>query len=323
MCSSSSLFLLLSLLQNNLQILKDLSNLQIQRRMMDGFTESRRKILQLKSNNRHNWLAYTIGNHLTGNHTKALSILDALTNTADMGQRAANDIRPVMFEESEMHLYRAMLLEEAGKLPEAIAYLTDKQHEILDKLHGYEKRAQLHVKLGQLSEAETLYRQLVSTNPENYAYHLGLQKSLGLIDPQNLETKSFLNVTWTPEQSLKLFELYKTEPFFTTKEMLKVSAVKRIPLNFTSGEIFKGLVGTYLKEKISRGIPSLFSDLESLYNDSMKCQIIGELIENYLVNLRTENKFESTDAKDSESPSSFMYAAYFAAQHYDHLSQTQ
>ena len=66
-----------------------------------------------------------------------------------------------------------------------------------------------------------------------------------------------------------------------------------------------------MKDKISRGIPSAFSDLESLY------AVIEELIQLSVKNLRDSNKFE-----DSESPSSFMYAAYFAAQHFDHLSET-
>ena len=51
---------------NNLQILKDLSQLQIQRRNADGFRETRRKILLLKTNNRNNWSAHTP--HTAGEH---------------------------------------------------------------------------------------------------------------------------------------------------------------------------------------------------------------------------------------------------------------
>ena len=81
-----------------------------------------------------------------------------------------------------MHFYRAMLLEESGKASEAITFLQEKlTREILDKLHVRELRAQLHLTLGQAKEAEALYRALVEINPENYAYHLGFQKSLGFI----------------------------------------------------------------------------------------------------------------------------------------------
>jgi hypothetical protein len=47
-----------------MQILKDLSNLQIHCRFHDGFSETRRQILLLKPNNKGNWIAYAIGNHL-------------------------------------------------------------------------------------------------------------------------------------------------------------------------------------------------------------------------------------------------------------------
>lgn len=68
-------------LQENLQILKDLAQLQIQRRLVDGFQETRRKILVLKANNKNNWIAYAIGNHLCGNYAKCLSILDSYAST--------------------------------------------------------------------------------------------------------------------------------------------------------------------------------------------------------------------------------------------------
>lgn len=299
-----------------------MANLQIQRRMLDGFTESRRRILQLKSNNKLNWLAYAIGNQLVSNHTKALQILDALSNTTDLGQRAANDKRPITFEESEMHLYRAMLLEENGQIAECITYLTEKQHEILDKLFALEKRGQLHLQLGQNAEAEALYRKLIGMNSENYAYQLGLQKSLGFIDPKHPAIKSFVGITYTKEQSESLLKFYETDPLFTsTKEISKSNLLKRLPLDFTQGETFKTLITRYLKEKLTKGIPSLFSDLEPLYRDTEKSQIISSIIDEFITNLRAENKFDKTDAKDSESPSSFMFALYYAAQHYDYLSQ--
>jgi hypothetical protein len=50
--------------KENMQILKDLSNLQIHCRFHDGFSETRRQILLLKPNNKGNWIAYAIGNHL-------------------------------------------------------------------------------------------------------------------------------------------------------------------------------------------------------------------------------------------------------------------
>ena len=74
--------------KENLLILKDLSLLQIQMRQHQGFQETRRKILVLKSDNRVNWIAYAIGNHLCKNYKKCLNILDSYIKTMD-----ANKVR--------------------------------------------------------------------------------------------------------------------------------------------------------------------------------------------------------------------------------------
>ncbi|GAB5371202.1 hypothetical protein AAMO2058_001559100, partial [Amorphochlora amoebiformis] len=69
--------------KDNLLILKDLSMLQIQRKDHDGFQETRRKILLLKSDQRINWIAYAVGNHLLGDYSKCLHILDTFIKTLD------------------------------------------------------------------------------------------------------------------------------------------------------------------------------------------------------------------------------------------------
>lgn len=62
--------------KENMQILTDLSLLQIQCRMLPDYAETRRKILKIKSSSRNHWIAYAIGHHLTGNYKKALEIID-------------------------------------------------------------------------------------------------------------------------------------------------------------------------------------------------------------------------------------------------------
>jgi peptide alpha-N-acetyltransferase len=309
--------------------MKDLANLQIQRRMLDGFTETRRKILQLKPNNKHNWLAYAIGNHLVGNYDKALSILQTLQTTEGMGERPPNDKRPPTYDESELHLYRAQILEEAGKLQECLAFLDEHKHEIVDRLWLLEKRASLLLRTaaagsGPNAEAERDYRTLLSMNPENYAYHLGLHKSLGFVDAHHPSVNSFLGIRYSDEAAQKLLSLYTTDPLFqpTDKSIPRIAAVKRLPLHFTRGDTFRTLLVAYMRDKITRGIPSLFSDLEPLYEDEAdagKAAVIQSTIEELLANLREANRFAKDEPKDSESPASLMYALIFAAQHYDHI----
>lgn len=140
---------------SNLQIMKDLSLLQIQRRMVEGFTETRRLILVEKPNNRNNWIAYALGSHLSGKYSKALSILESYMKSQE-GVRPdfaallalslfifvwfrfapsilhlihqsiqiqnTNEPRNLAeklkkeYEDSEMLLYKNMIIEESGNL---------------------------------------------------------------------------------------------------------------------------------------------------------------------------------------------------------------
>lgn len=50
--------------------------LQLHRRYVEGFQETRRQILLNKPSNKGNWIAYAIGNHLAGHLKKAIDILN-------------------------------------------------------------------------------------------------------------------------------------------------------------------------------------------------------------------------------------------------------
>lgn len=53
---------------DNAQILRDLSFLQMQIRDVDGFVESRRKLLVSKPSFRQNWVAYAVANFIAGHY---------------------------------------------------------------------------------------------------------------------------------------------------------------------------------------------------------------------------------------------------------------
>lgn len=55
--------------------------LQIQMRDISGFVDTRYRLLQLRSNNRNNWIAFAIAHHLDGNHELCVQILSAYEST--------------------------------------------------------------------------------------------------------------------------------------------------------------------------------------------------------------------------------------------------
>jgi peptide alpha-N-acetyltransferase len=55
--------------------------LQIQMRDVGGFVDTRYRLLQLRSNNRNNWISFAIAHHLDGNHELCVQILSAYEST--------------------------------------------------------------------------------------------------------------------------------------------------------------------------------------------------------------------------------------------------
>ena len=65
----------------NLQILRDLSLLQVQMRDLSGFLKTRNTILTLKSNQKINWLTYAVAKHMNGDLGGAVSVIDIYIGT--------------------------------------------------------------------------------------------------------------------------------------------------------------------------------------------------------------------------------------------------
>jgi tetratricopeptide (TPR) repeat protein len=65
----------------NLQILRDLSLLQIQIRDLEGYRDTRYQLLQLRPTQRVSWIGYAMSYHLLKEHDIASSIIDEFCKT--------------------------------------------------------------------------------------------------------------------------------------------------------------------------------------------------------------------------------------------------
>jgi len=152
---------------DNLQILKDLSLLQIHSRDLAGFAETRRKLLQVKPSNRLNWVGYAISEHLCGNFEFSWTCLDNYDNTF-------KDEDVPSYENSELYMYKATIMEEAGKFEEALNVLNTQEKKIVDKLGMLDMKGRLLMFLKRFPEATVIYTELLRRNPEHHTYPLAL-----------------------------------------------------------------------------------------------------------------------------------------------------
>ncbi|KAK6493513.1 N-alpha-acetyltransferase 15 [Huso huso] len=279
--------------KDNLQILRDLSLLQIQMRDLEGYRETRYQLLQLRPAQRASWIGYAIAYHLLEDYEMAAKILEEFRKT----QQTSPD--KVDYEYSELLLYQNQVLREAGLYKKALEHLTTYEKQICDKLAVEETKGELLLKLDRVEEATLVYRRLQERNPENWSYYHGLEKAL---KPANVEEKQ---------------KIYEESWVKYPKGLVP----RRLPLNFLSGEKFRECLDKYLRLNFSKGCPPVFTTLKSLYHDKEKVSIIEELVVGYETNLNNCRMFNPNDDGKEEPPTTLLWVQYFLAQHFDQISQ--
>uniref|UniRef100_A0A8C7XE66 N-alpha-acetyltransferase 15, NatA auxiliary subunit n=1 Tax=Oryzias sinensis TaxID=183150 RepID=A0A8C7XE66_9TELE len=158
--------------KDNLQILRDLSLLQIQMRDLEGYRETRYQLLQLRPAQRASWIGYAIAYHLLEDYEMAAKIIEEFRKTQQMSPDKVD------YEYSELLLYQNQVLREAGLYKEALEHLSSYEKQICDKLAVEETRGELLLKLERLEEATQVYHRLQERNPENWSYYHGLENAL-------------------------------------------------------------------------------------------------------------------------------------------------
>ncbi|XP_073292059.1 N-terminal acetyltransferase A complex auxiliary subunit NAA15-like [Primulina huaijiensis] len=283
---------------DNIEILRDLSLLQAQMRDLSGFIETRQQLLTLKPNHRMNWLGFAVAHHLNFNALKAVDILEAYEGTLEDDYPPDNE----RCEHNEMLLYKISLLEECGLVQRALEELHNKESKIIDKLSYKEQQVSLLEKLGLFNEAEELYIVLLSMNPDNYRYYEGLQRCKQLYS---------VDGHYSSDEICQLEALYES----LSKQYKRSSAVKRIPLDFLSAEKFQVAAGHYIRPFLSKGIPSLFSDLSPLYDHPGKADILEKLFLEVEHSIKTTGGFPGS--VDKEPPPTLLWTLFYLSQHYD------
>lgn len=279
--------------KENIQILRDLSLLQIQMRDLEGYKDTRYQLFMLRPTQRASWIGFAMSYHLLGDYEMANSILDAFRTHQMKG--------PYDYEHSELLLYQNMVLAESGQYERALQHLQKFESQILDKLSVKETSGEYYLKLNRFKEAEGIYEDLLKRNPENVLYYSKL-----------IEAKQLIKA----EDKVAFFDEYK-------KQYPKAIAPRRLQLTEAQAQSpFENLVDEYLRHGLYKGIPPLFVDLRSLYADPMKAETIEKLIIQYIDNLAKDCTFGPDPSEVKQPASALLWAYYFAAQHFDHKKDT-
>ncbi|XP_070168263.1 N-alpha-acetyltransferase 15, NatA auxiliary subunit [Polyergus mexicanus] len=279
--------------KDNIQILRDLSLLQIQMRDLEGYKDTRYQLFMLRPTQRASWIGFAISYHLLKDYEMALKILDTFRNS------------PMIcydYEHSELLLYQNMVIQESGECEQALKHLDKYSDQICDKVTVKETYGKLRLQLEQYAEAEQVYKELLDINPENTTYYTRLAEA---------ERHT------SPSETLHMLQRY--EELFP-----RALAPRRLQLNFASGDEFKVLVDRYLRRGLHKGVPPLFVNLRLLYTDKEKVEIISSLLLQYKEALKLNGHFSDQEKDNPREPASaLLWTYYYLAQHYDYLGQTE
>ncbi|XP_012255757.2 N-alpha-acetyltransferase 15, NatA auxiliary subunit [Athalia rosae] len=279
--------------KDNIQILRDLSLLQIQMRDLDGYKDTRYQLFMMRPTQRASWIGFAMSYHLLKDYEMALRILDTFRNS----QMSCYD-----YEHSELLLYQNLVIQESGESEQALKHLDKYCDQICDKITVKETYGKLRLELGQYSQAGQIFGELVSLNPENTTYYARLA-----------ETKE----NSSPEKTLEMLQLCQ-------QLYPRALAPRRLQLNYATGETFKTLVDQYLRRGLYKGVPPLFVNLRSLYKDQAKVDTIQSLLLEYVDALKAHGHFSDDDRDLPRGPASaLLWTYYYLAQHYDHLGFTE
>lgn len=334
--------------RDNLQILRDLSLLQIQMRDLPGFALTRHTILNLKPNNSIHWLAFALAKHLTGDNEGAISVIDCYLNTLDENSRE----KKRGFESSELALYRFEVLHEIPNNGQAaLDYLEECKDLVVDTTSWMFAKAKCQLSLGCYADAKDTFLNLFHRgSTEDYRFHSGYMCAILQLDKETCEASLKLRgvntvATTFPldcKQKQILLDAYTNE----LRSLFPASAaVARIPQTLFEGEDLRICLDRYCRENLIRGVPSLAQSLRSLFitlvrhegmngnNNSNNSHhnnkslyyvtvrdpvdvkrhpvaiMITELADSYVESLSIKNTFPGSDAE--ESPSTLLWAMYF------------
>lgn len=228
---------------DNVQILRDLSLLQVQIRDVEGLCDTRKKLLKNKDSLTINWVAYAFSLHLKGSIDEALKVIESINNITKN-----NPLKGI--EKSEFTLYHAQVYADGGNYEMQLKTLETNEADITDKTAYYEMKAFALTKLGQTEAAIAEIEKLIEFNPYN-------KQSYNLLK----EVKGLPAVAQNEEEREKIVAF-----FDEAAAKYKTSIVSYMGLEYSTGADFEKKLMNYILPYYRKGIPSLFSELKHLYN---------------------------------------------------------
>jgi len=307
-----------------------------------GFRETRLRILTLRPNSKVHWLSYALGVHVCGDAEGAIGALDSYAGTLEEGSKEFSK----GFESSELALYKNSVLseimdgeDELVGVKKALGHLEDIQPLLVDKTGSLQTKLSYQLQLGMFDQAKDTCILLFERGcTEDHRVHGAYMCALVKCDRETCSQVEKLRGTGTlatmrplsdDERSI-LISAYSSSDDTTNNlsaRFPRSAAMKRIYLTLllSSSEDFRASIDKYCQKQLVRGVPSLGSDLSSLYliersnryvlakdpvdikSHPVYKQLV-ELVDSYINSLSSHNTFPNDPTE--HPPSTLLWSWY-------------
>lgn len=248
-----------------------------------GFRETRLRILTLRPNSKVHWLSYALGVHVCGDAEGAGGVLDSYLDTLEDGSKELEK----GYESSELALYKNRVLsevtdgeDELAGVKKALEHLDEIKPLIVDQTGWLQAKLSYQLQLGMFDDAQDTCNRLFERGcTEDHRIHGAYMCALLKCDRETCVEVQKLKGTGTlatmrpltEEERNILVAAYESSDDTVNKNLAsnfpRSAAIKRIYLTLLAqgSEQFRANIDKYCQKQLVKGVPSLGSDLSSLY----------------------------------------------------------
>ena len=286
----------------NINIIRDLSYMQLYLKQIDSFVETCKLGVDNKPGLIINWVELAFAYTLVKNYRNALTVLNSAEKLGKDTLKK-NDIH-------ELKIFNAMIQSLDGKYEEAMNYLIHFKNELIDKPLVYSMIINNAVKAKKYKIGLDYCEKALKLNPDNI--ELIINYFIMKINETDFHPKTYNDLLNIPE-NYKYLKLLSEILSQLKNNYPKSKILSNLELAFAQNEEFEQKFENYFIKQLEITIPSFFINIKFIYQlQPHKIPIIQKILDKYLSNIKTNSKVND----NLNLPIHISWVYFYASQHY-------
>ena len=306
---------------DNLNILKDLSNLLLYLGNFNDFAKYSLQCVSIKPALSVNWVQYSLAEYFLKDYEKALHAIDSVLKSFEDTMKKQ--------EMHEVLLFKSNILFKLNKYEECIDLLEKNLDKwCVDRATFIEKIIYSCIKTNNVEKGIKYCKMALKINPENINTYL----SYFNLKIKDLNFSKYEDLFVIEEKSPKRKEIYDILVKEIEPELTKVKINEKIKLGLLEGEEFKKSFSKYFYKNIKNNLPSFFNNIKFIYQypqQKSKIPIIESILTSNISSIEKEQSLTqeilslNIDNSNLNIPTTFIWVYYFSAQHFEIMGNSE